>query len=114
MWRASNYGRTGCCPEISSEKESCTASCVNDESCPQGTKGCTKCPCSRSCVVPLMGKASDPAPQQMQAPLAPKLCLERSECSKDDQCRDNLKCCFSSCAMRCMVPTTGEHPETPP
>ncbi|KAJ1062840.1 hypothetical protein K5549_004869 [Capra hircus] len=89
------------CPELSSsEKESCTASCVNDESCPQGTKGCTKCPCSRSCVVPLMGKASDPAPQQSPAPLAPKLCLERSECSRDDQCRDNLKCCFSSCAMR--------------
>uniref|UniRef100_A0A452F907 WAP domain-containing protein n=1 Tax=Capra hircus TaxID=9925 RepID=A0A452F907_CAPHI len=91
------------CPELSSsEKESCTASCVNDESCPQGTKGCTKCPCSRSCVVPLMGKSPINWRKggPMQAPLAPKLCLERSECSRDDQCRDNLKCCFSSCAMR--------------
>uniref|UniRef100_G3MX02 WAP domain-containing protein n=2 Tax=Bos TaxID=9903 RepID=G3MX02_BOVIN len=87
------------CPELSSsEKDSCTASCVNHESCPQGTKCCAKSPCGQSNVVPLM----------VQAPLAPKLCLERSECSRDDQCRDNLKCCFSSCAMRCMIPTTGD------
>ncbi|CAM9914262.1 unnamed protein product, partial [Rangifer tarandus platyrhynchus] len=83
------------CPELSSsEKDSCTASCVNDESCPQGTKCCARSPCSQSCVVPLKG------------PTGPKLCLERSECSRDDQCRDNLKCCFSSCAMSCMVRTT--------
>uniref|UniRef100_A0A8C6DN22 WAP domain-containing protein n=1 Tax=Moschus moschiferus TaxID=68415 RepID=A0A8C6DN22_MOSMO len=93
------------CPEVSSsEKDSCTASCVNDESCPQGTKCCARSPCSRSCVAPLMGW---PLPW-VQALLAPKLCLEGSECSRDDQCRDNLKCCFSSCAMRCMVPTTGD------
>ncbi|OWK06670.1 hypothetical protein Celaphus_00012139 [Cervus elaphus hippelaphus] len=123
------------CPELSSsEKDSFTASCVNDESCPQGTKCCARSPCSRSCVVPLMGKASNPAPQRSPinwrkggpsfvkgwplplgaGPTDPKLCLERSECSRDDQCRDNLKCCFSSCAMSCMVRTTGEHPGTPP
>ena len=52
------------CPELSSsEKYSSTASCVNDESCPQGTECCARSPCSRSYVVPLMGKASDPAPQ---------------------------------------------------
>uniref|UniRef100_A0A8C3YBD1 WAP domain-containing protein n=1 Tax=Catagonus wagneri TaxID=51154 RepID=A0A8C3YBD1_9CETA len=42
------------------------------------------------------------------APLAPELCLEQSECSRDDQCRGNKKCCFSSCAMRCLDPDTGE------
>ncbi|XP_007447095.1 PREDICTED: whey acidic protein-like [Lipotes vexillifer] len=44
---------------------------------------------------------------RVQAPLAPKLCLERNKCSRDDQCMENRKCCFSSCAMRCMVPATG-------
>ena len=49
------------CPELSSsEKDSCTASCVNHESCPQGTKCCAKSPCGRPCV----GKASNPAPQR--------------------------------------------------
>ncbi|KAB0406784.1 hypothetical protein E2I00_017025, partial [Balaenoptera physalus] len=81
------------CPELSSsEEDSCTISCVNDENCPQGTKCCARSPCSRSCVVPL---------------------IERNECSRDDQCMENQKCCFSSCARRCMVPTTGKHPGDP-
>ncbi|XP_059788526.1 whey acidic protein-like [Balaenoptera ricei] len=97
------------CPELSSsEEDSCTISCVNDENCPQGTKCCARSPCSRSCVVPLIV----PVPKagrcpRVRAPPAPKLCLERNECSRDDQCMENQKCCFSSCARRCTVPTTG-------
>ncbi|XP_055276145.1 whey acidic protein-like [Moschus berezovskii] len=100
------------CPEVSSsEKDSCTASCVNDESCPQGTKCCARSPCSRSCVAPLMAPFLKAGRCPWVPLLAPKLCLEGSECSRDDQCRDNLKCCFSSCAMRCMVPTTEDPPQ---
>ncbi|NP_999006.1 whey acidic protein precursor [Sus scrofa] len=96
------------CPELSSSSEDpCVISCVNDESCPQGTKCCARSPCSRSCTVPLLV----PVPKAgrcpwVPAPLAPELCLEKNECSRDDQCRGNKKCCFSSCAMRCLDPDT--------
>ncbi|XP_032730827.1 whey acidic protein-like [Lontra canadensis] len=100
------------CPELSSsEEDACVVSCNSDENCPQGTKCCTRSPCSRSCVVPLI------APVQkagrcpwVQAPLTPTPCLESTECSRDDQCAGNRKCCLSACAMRCLEPEAGERP----
>uniref|UniRef100_A0A8C9BUK8 WAP domain-containing protein n=1 Tax=Phocoena sinus TaxID=42100 RepID=A0A8C9BUK8_PHOSS len=83
------------CPELSSSSEdSCTISCVNDENCPQDTR-CCAWPASPLVPVPKAGCCP-----QVQALLAPKICLERNECSRDDQCMENQKCCFSSCAMR--------------
>ncbi|XP_059253578.1 whey acidic protein-like [Mustela nigripes] len=100
------------CPELSSsEEDACVVSCNSDENCPQGTKCCPRSPCSRSCVVPLI------APVQkagrcpwVPAPLTPAPCLESSECSRDDHCAGDRKCCLSTCAMRCLSPEAGERP----
>lgn len=51
------------CPELSSsEEDACVVSCNSDENCPQGTKCCPRSPCSRSCVVPLIGNTTAPTP----------------------------------------------------
>lgn len=52
------------CPELSSsEEDACVVSCNSDENCPQGTKCCPRSPCSRSCVVPLIGNTAAPTSQ---------------------------------------------------
>lgn len=58
-----------------------------------------------------------PAPVQkagrcplVRAPLMPAPCLESSECSRDDHCAGDRKCCLSTCAMRCLSPEAGERP----
>uniref|UniRef100_A0A8C6BD07 WAP domain-containing protein n=1 Tax=Monodon monoceros TaxID=40151 RepID=A0A8C6BD07_MONMO len=106
-------GRAGVCSELSSfSEDSCTISCVNDENCPQDTRCCTRSPCTSQWTMkawpasPLVPVPKAGCCPRVQALLAPKLCLERNECSRDDQCMENQKCCFSSCAMRCVVPAT--------
>uniref|UniRef100_A0A452TX15 Whey acidic protein-like n=2 Tax=Ursus TaxID=9639 RepID=A0A452TX15_URSMA len=94
------------CPELSSsEEDACTVSCNSDESCPRGTKCCPRSPCSRSCMVPFIAPAQKAGRcPHVQAPLISAPCLESNECSRDDQCADNRKCCLSACAMRCLEP----------
>ncbi|XP_034521057.1 whey acidic protein [Ailuropoda melanoleuca] len=98
------------CPELSSsEEDACTVSCNSDESCPQGTKCCARSPCSRSCVVPFIAPAQKAGRcPRIQASLISAPCLESNECSRDDQCADNRKCCLSACAMRCLEPEAEE------
>lgn len=40
--------------------------------------------------------------------------MERSECSRDDQCDGGKECHLSPCAMRRLDPTVGKCPETCP
>ncbi|XP_053409729.1 whey acidic protein-like [Nycticebus coucang] len=94
------------CPEASSSEEAPCAerSCLNDEECGGNTLCCPSA-CGRSCRTPIIVpnvKAGD-CPR-VQAPLLPQPCEEKGECSVDSQCRDNKKCCFSRCAMKCLDP----------
>ncbi|XP_044102931.1 whey acidic protein-like [Neovison vison] len=100
------------CPELSSsEEDACVVSCNSDENCPQGTKCCPRSPCGRSCVVPLIAPVQKAGRCPLvRAPLMPAPCLESSECSRDDHCAGDRKCCLSTCAMRCLSPEAGERP----
>lgn len=51
---------------------------------------------------------------RVPVPLAPEPCSESTECSVDSQCAGSRKCCFSTCAMRCLDPATGERPRPAP
>ncbi|XP_025708895.2 LOW QUALITY PROTEIN: whey acidic protein-like [Callorhinus ursinus] len=104
------------CPELSSsEEDACMVSCNSDENWPQGTKCCPRSPCSRSCVVPLIAPVQRAGHcPRVQALLIPQPCLESSECSGDNQCADNRKCCLSICALRCLEPEAGERPTAAP
>ncbi|XP_019482110.1 PREDICTED: whey acidic protein-like [Hipposideros armiger] len=107
-------GQAAVCPDLSfsssSSEESCVNACVTDQNCPQGTKCCTQSPCGRSCMVPLIVRVPKAGHcPQVQALPNPGPCTEISECSGDDQCDSNKKCCFSLCAMRCLEPTAEDH-----
>lgn len=66
------------CPELSSsEEDACVVSCNSDENCPQGTKCCPRSPCSRSCMVPLIGNTTAPTSQ-----LRPVWGWEEPACSR--------------------------------
>uniref|UniRef100_A0A8C0J5P2 Secretory leukocyte peptidase inhibitor n=1 Tax=Chelonoidis abingdonii TaxID=106734 RepID=A0A8C0J5P2_CHEAB len=38
---------------------------------------------------------------------------EPNECTMDDECRGNLKCCHFACAMRCVRPVRSTRYKTP-
>ncbi|XP_025778840.1 whey acidic protein-like [Puma concolor] len=96
------------CPELSSsEEDSCVVSCSTDDDCPQGIRCCPRSPCSRSCVFPVMAPLQKAGRcPRVPVPLAPEPCSESTECSVDSQCAGSRKCCFSTCAMRCLDPAT--------
>ncbi|XP_047692405.1 whey acidic protein-like [Prionailurus viverrinus] len=98
------------CPELSSsEEDSCVVSCSTDDDCPQGIRCCPGSPCSRSCVFPVMAPLQKAGRcPRVPVPLAPEPCSESTECSVDSQCAGSRKCCFSTCAMRCLDPATGD------
>ncbi|XP_008570009.1 PREDICTED: whey acidic protein-like [Galeopterus variegatus] len=93
------------CPEPSSEEEAlCVQACRTDDDCLNHAKCCPSA-CGRSCKTPLIVSAPKAGRcPQMQALMISQPCKEQSECSRDDQCTDNRKCCFSQCAMRCLDP----------
>uniref|UniRef100_A0ABI7XDN4 WAP domain-containing protein n=2 Tax=Felinae TaxID=338152 RepID=A0ABI7XDN4_FELCA len=98
------------CPELSSsEEDSCVVSCSTDDDCPQGIRCCPRSPCSRSCVFPVMAPLQKAGRcPRVPVPLAPEPCSESTECSVDSQCAGSRKCCFSTCAMRCLDPATED------
>uniref|UniRef100_A0A8C9M8T0 WAP domain-containing protein n=1 Tax=Panthera tigris altaica TaxID=74533 RepID=A0A8C9M8T0_PANTA len=100
------------CPELSSlEEDSCVVSCSTDDDCPQGIRCCPRSPCSHPVwwreepstppLTPLQKAGRCP---RVPVPLAPEPCSESTECSVDSQCAGSRKCCFSTCAMRCLDP----------
>ncbi|XP_016044256.2 whey acidic protein-like [Erinaceus europaeus] len=111
---ASNLpGQVAVCPAFSSELSSseekpCAKPCQSDENCTQGAKCCARA-CGLTCVAPLIVPAPKaghcPAVQAAQ-PTQP--CLESTECTRDEHCKNHKKCCFSHCAMRCLDPTAEE------
>ncbi|XP_037693552.1 whey acidic protein-like isoform X2 [Choloepus didactylus] len=97
-------GLVAVCPAASSSEERlCVNACSTDQDCAADTKCCANA-CGRACVRPVMAVLKAGNCPQRQAPLSSQPCLEKTECSGDDQCKDNKKCCVSRCAMRCMDP----------
>jgi len=90
----------GVCPEFAREHGSCIDKCDHDAYC-YGTTKCCQTQCGRDCVYPQL-------PEKLKEGLCPtpdslNSIFERCtvDCSSDDQCAGQTKCCFNGCGYAC-------------
>ncbi|CAG2200677.1 unnamed protein product [Mytilus edulis] len=103
--------KPGFCPPVPKDSVGvCVEYCSSDDTCP-GEQKCCSNGCGHFCSVPTGGVIPRPVKPGFCPPV-PKdsvgVCVD--ECSSDDTCPGEQKCCSNCCGHFCSVPTGGVIP----
>ncbi|CAG2224039.1 WFDC3 [Mytilus edulis] len=107
----SSLVKPGFCPPVPKDSVGvCVEYCSSDDTCP-GEQKCCSNGCGHFCSVPTGGVIPRPVKPGFCPPV-PKdsvgVCVD--ECSSDDTCPGEQKCCSNCCGHFCSVPTGGVIP----
>ncbi|KAK7878625.1 hypothetical protein WMY93_030461 [Mugilogobius chulae] len=95
--------KPGSCPRPN-QFERCLRKCRSDEDC-RGDDKCCPSRCGQTCMKPVKDEpkpGSCPCPRR--SPLGLGTCVQ--ECSSDNDCDGDFKCCSNGCGQVCMEPIT--------